>query len=195
MKRFLDILISSVLLIVLSPLILLVSIFIKATSKGPIFFKQIRVGLNEKKFNIFKFRTMYLLSEQKGQLTVGGRDIRITNIGYYLRKYKLDELPQLLNVLAGDMSLVGPRPEVPYYVAFYSDAQRMVFTVKPGITDYASIEFAHENDLLLQASDPEQEYIHTIMPAKLAINLAYVANHNLVMDFRIIFKTITKIWM
>ena len=182
-----DITVAMLLLFLLWPLFLIIAILIKLNSKGPVYFKQIRVGLNEQHFKIYKFRTMFLKAEQEGQLTVGGRDARITNVGYYLRKYKLDELPQLMNVFLGHMSLVGPRPEVPYYVSFYSEMQRKVFSIRPGITDNASIAFTNENDLLAQAKNPEWEYINVIMPAKLAINLQYIEHHNLWVDLKIIY--------
>ncbi|HQU99609.1 MAG: sugar transferase [Bacteroidia bacterium] len=190
-----DITVAMLLLFLLWPLFLIIAILIKLNSKGPVYFKQIRVGLNEQHFKIYKFRTMFLKAEQEGQLTVGGRDARITNVGYYLRKYKLDELPQLMNVFLGHMSLVGPRPEVPYYVSFYSEMQRKVFSIRPGITDNASIAFTNENDLLAQAKNPEWEYINVIMPAKLAINLQYIEHHNLWVDLKIIYRTVAKVWM
>ncbi len=140
----------------------------------PVFYLQTRVGLNGKDFKLFKFRTMHKDSDKKGLLTVGGRDPRVTTIGYYLRKYKLDELPQLFNVLFGTMSLVGPRPEVRKYVDLYTKEQQQVLSVKPGITDFASLEYINENDLLAKSSDPEKIYIDEIMPAKLALNSKYI---------------------
>lgn len=159
----------------------------------PLLYFQNRVGLNNKDFKLFKFRTMHLNADKKGLLTVGGRDSRVTAIGYYLRKYKLDELPQLFNVLFGTMSLVGPRPEVRKYVDLYSKDQRLVLTVKPGITDYASLEYINENELLAQSLNPEQTYIEEIMPAKLKLNEKYIKQQSIFIDLKIIFKTIFKI--
>lgn len=163
------------------------------TSGFPIFYLQTRVGKNGKDFQLFKFRTMHLNADKKGLLTVGGKDPRVTNIGYYLRKYKLDELPQLFNVLFGTMSLVGPRPEVRKYVDLYSDEQRKVLSVRPGITDFASLEFINENDLLAKSNNPEQTYINEIMPAKLALNAKYIEQKGILTDFKIILNTIFKI--
>lgn len=154
---------------------------------------QSRVGLNNKDFKLYKFRTMLVNSDKAGLITVGMRDSRITKIGYYLRKYKLDELPQLLNVLEGTMSFVGPRPEVRKYVALYNETQLQVLKVKPGITDYASIEYSNENELLGKAVDPDYMYIHTIMPAKLTLNLKYIEEISLMTDVKLILKTIKKI--
>jgi lipopolysaccharide/colanic/teichoic acid biosynthesis glycosyltransferase len=161
-KRLFDIFCSSIGLIILSPILLLLALLIKLESKGPVFFLQTRVGLNNTDFKLFKFRSMFMDAEKRGQLTVGMRDPRITRMGYYLRKFKLDELPQLLNVIKGDMSLVGPRPEVRKYVNLYNTKQMQVLTVRPGITDYASIKFINENELLAQANDPEAFYIRDI---------------------------------
>ena len=163
------------------------------TSGFPVFYLQRRVGKNGKDFKLFKFRTMQKNADQKGLLTVGGHDPRVTNIGYYLRKYKLDELPQLFNVLFGTMSLVGPRPEVRKYVDLYTNEQREVLLVRPGITDFASLEFINENDLLAKSSNPEQTYINEIMPAKLALNARYIKQQGLLTDFKIILSTILKI--
>lgn len=195
MKRIFDILISLSAIIIISPFLIILSFLILVSSKGPVIFKQIRVGKNNKDFKLYKFRTMYINSESKGQLTVGMRDPRITPIGYFLRKYKLDELPQLLNVLFGDMSLVGPRPEVRKYVELYNDEQKLVLTVKPGITDYASIEYVNENEILGKSSDPERTYIYEIMPEKLRLNLKYIKNQSLITDFKILFLTIKKIFL
>lgn len=163
------------------------------TCGSPIFYLQTRVGKNNKDFKLFKFRTMHLDADKKGLLTVGGRDPRVTKIGYYLRKYKLDELPQLFNVLFGTMSLVGPRPEVRKYVDLYTPEQQKVLSVKPGITDFASLEYINENELLAQSVNPEQTYINDIMPAKLALNAKYIKQQGLFVDFKIIFNTILKI--
>jgi lipopolysaccharide/colanic/teichoic acid biosynthesis glycosyltransferase len=163
-------------------------------SRGGMFFSQKRIGKNEQAFQILKFRTMFLDAEKKGQITVGDRDPRITRVGFSLRKYKLDELPQFWNVLIGEMSIVGPRPEVPYYVNFYDKNQRQVFKVKPGITDYASLKYFDENVLLGKSENPEQTYIQEIMPQKLALNLEYVNHHNFSKDLKIIGKTALKIF-
>ena len=191
-KRVFDILFSILLLILLSPVLLLVSILILTGSNGPVLFKQVRVGLNNKDFYIYKFRTMYQGSEVKGQLTVGN-DSRITGTGRFLRKYKIDELPQLVNVLFGTMSFVGPRPEVRKYVELYSIEQQKVLSVKPGITDPASIAYSNENELLSRAVDPEKEYVQHIMQAKLLLNMEYVKHQSFLSDLKIILKTVGKI--
>lgn len=193
-KRLFDIIASLIGIIILSPFFILISILVVVDSRGGIFYKQVRVGKGLREFKLLKFRTMYSNSDKKGLLTVGMKDSRITRMGYYLRKYKLDELPQLLNVLIGDMSVVGPRPEVPKYVAMYNDEQKKVLNIKPGITDYASIEYANENDILAKAANPEEEYINTIMPAKLKLNLKYISEMGLGTDIGIIFRTIGKIF-
>lgn len=193
MKRIADILFSLLGLLVLLPFFVVIAIVIALDSKGGVFFLQTRVGKNNIDFKLFKFRTMRVDAESKGQLTIGGRDNRITKAGYFLRKYKLDELPQLLNVLLGDMSLVGPRPEVRKYVDMYTAEQLQVLSVKPGITDYASIKYADESELLAKAENPEQFYIQTVMPDKLAINLQYIKNRSFGADIAILFKTIGKI--
>jgi lipopolysaccharide/colanic/teichoic acid biosynthesis glycosyltransferase len=193
MKRIFDIFFSSIGLIILSPIFILISLLIVLDSKGGIFYKQKRVGKNNTDFYLFKFRSMHTDSDKKGLLTVGGRDSRITRMGYFIRKYKVDELPQLLNVLMGNMSLVGPRPEVRRYVDMYNETQKNVLTVKPGITDYASIEYSNENELLGKATDPEKVYIEEIMPAKLNLNLKYIAEQGTFTDLKIILQTIKKI--
>jgi lipopolysaccharide/colanic/teichoic acid biosynthesis glycosyltransferase len=193
MKRIFDIFFSFIGFLLLLPVFLLIAIFIKMGSKGPVFYQQTRVGRNNKDFKLLKFRTMFTGADKKGLLTVGSKDSRITSIGYYLRKYKLDELPQLINVLKGDMSLVGPRPEVRKYVSLYSQEQMHVLSVQPGITDYASIEFSNENELLGKVDNPEEVYINEIMPKKLSINLKYIQKKNLLTDFKIVLKTIKKI--
>ena len=189
-KRSFDIIISFIGLILLSPLFLIISFIIKTSSEGPIFFKQIRVGKDGKEFKIIKFRTMEADAEKKGMQITVGQDGRITKEGRWLRKFKIDELPQLINVLVGEMSLVGPRPEVPKYVAYYNDYQRNILKVRPGITDLASIEFRAENDLLGKSIDPEKTYIEEIMPAKFNLNLKYIESMSLFNDFKIIIKTI-----
>ena len=163
-------------------------------SRGGIFYRQIRVGKKNRDFYLLKFRSMKSNSDKKGLLTVGSSDSRITNSGRFLRKYKLDELPQLINVLKGEMSIVGPRPEVRKYVDFYSSEQQKVLSVRPGITDYASIEFRNENDILANSENPEQDYINKIMPAKLELNLKYITNHTVSTYLKIILKTVIKIF-
>lgn len=194
-KRLFDIFVSTIMSVLLSPLLLVLGLAVKFSSKGPAFYMQERIGINEKPFRIFKFRTMFLDADKKGLLTVGGRDPRVTPIGYFLRKYKLDELPQLFNVVIGEMSLVGPRPEVKRYVDMYTVEQRKVLEVKPGITDYASIEYANENELLGKADDPEKMYVEEIMPAKLRLNLKYVQEKSFFVDLKIIIRTAMKIFV
>ena len=193
MIRFFDILLSSIGLILLSPLLLLVYVLVRTESKGPGFYSQKRIGKDGVPFRLYKFRSMRRGSDKGHLITVGGRDSRITKVGYYIRKYKIDELPQLWNVLIGDMSLVGPRPEVERYVRLYTPEQRIVLSVKPGITDYASIAFSNENELLGQAKDPEEMYVNEIMPKKIEYNLNFVNNRTLVEYFKIIFMTLCKI--
>ncbi len=193
LKRLFDIIASLCGLLILSPLFILIALFIVLGSGFPVFYLQNRVGKNNQDFKLFKFRTMRKDSDKKGLLTVGGRDPRVTGIGYYLRKYKLDELPQLLNVLFGTMSLVGPRPEVRKYVNLYTTEQQKVLQAKPGITDYASIEYFSENELLAQSDNPEKTYIEEIMPAKLKLNQRYISEQGILTDIKIIFKTIAKI--
>lgn len=192
-KRCFDIFASFIGLLIFSPFFTIIAIVILIDSRGGVFYKQVRVGKNNKDFKLFKFRSMGTGSDKKGLLTVGGRDSRITRSGYFIRKYKLDELPQLLNVLFGDMSLVGPRPEVRKYVDMYNAEQMKVLNVKPGITDYASIEYSNENELLAKSSEPEKTYIEEIMPAKLLLNQKYIAELGLITDIKIILRTIGKI--
>ncbi len=187
--RFFDILFSLMGAILLSPFFIIIAILIILTSKGPIFYKQIRVGKNGQDFKLYKFRSMKINADKNGLLTVGGRDSRITPLGYFLRKFKLDEMPQLINVLWGEMSIVGPRPEVRKYVNLYSDEQKVVLTVLPGITDYASIAFRNENELLEKAESPEDFYINEVMPYKILLNLQFIKNRNLPSYFSIIWKT------
>lgn len=189
MKRLLDITASGLGLIFLSPLFLIVALWIKSDSPGPVFYRQSRVGRYGKDFRLFKFRSMRVGSDKKGLITVGGHDPRVTRSGYYIRKYKLDELPQLINVFIGDMSLVGPRPEVRKYVDLYTPEQLHVLDVRPGITDLASIRYRNENELLAKASDPEQYYREVVMQDKLRINLEYVSNHSFWYDIKLIFRT------
>ena len=193
MIRFFDILLSSLGLILLSPIFLIIYVVIRSSSKGPGFYSQKRIGKHGRPFRLYKFRTMRIGSDKGRLITVGGKDSRITKAGFYIRKYKLDELPQLWNVLIGDMSLVGPRPEVERYVKLYTPAQRVVLSVKPGITDYASIAFSEENIILGRAKNPEKMYIQEIMPKKIEINLQYINNRNLKEYFKIIFLTFVKI--
>jgi lipopolysaccharide/colanic/teichoic acid biosynthesis glycosyltransferase len=192
-KRIFDFTLSLGGIMVLSPIFLLIALVIKLESKGNVLFTQMRVGKGAKDFYLFKFRSMYIDSEKNGQLTVGMKDPRITGIGYLLRKFKIDELPQLLNVLIGNMSFVGPRPEVRKYVALYSPEQLTVLTVKPGITDKASLKYFNENELLEKSTNPEQTYINEIMPEKLKINIEYIQQRSIGQDFTIIFKTIWRI--
>ncbi|MBL0913272.1 MAG: sugar transferase [Bacteroidia bacterium] len=194
MKRLFDICASLPALILLSPLFLLISLVILLGSKGGVFYRQQRVGRNGKPFLLFKFRSMRPQSDKGSLITIGGRDNRITREGYFLRKYKLDELPQLLNIIRGDMSIVGPRPEVQRYVDLYTPEQKKVLSVRPGLTDWASIEYMDENELLGKSSDPEYTYIHEIMPAKLELNLRYIREAGLLTDLKIIFLTIFKIF-
>ena len=193
MIRFFDFILSLVGLVVLAPIFIVLAIWIKIDSKGSVFYKQVRVGQNGIDFGLFKFRSMVVDADKKGLITVGGRDPRITRSGYFIRKYKLDELPQLINVLVGDMSLVGPRPEVRKYVDLYTDEQQKVLSVKPGITDYASIEYMDENEILGKSSDPEKTYIEEIMPEKIKYNMKYINNKNVSEYFKIIFLTLLKI--
>ena len=193
MIRFFDFILSLVGLVVLAPIFTILAIWIKIDSKGPVFYKQVRVGKNSIDFELFKFRSMVVGADKKGLITVGGRDPRITHSGYFIRKYKLDELPQLINVLVGDMSLVGPRPEVRKYVDLYTDEQQKVLSVKPGITDYASIEYVDENEILGKSSDPEKVYIEEIMPEKIKYNMKYINNKSLFEYFKIILLTVLKI--
>ena len=193
LKRFFDIICSLIGIILLLPFFIVVSLLIIINSGFPVFYIQPRVGKNNRNFKLLKFRSMQADADEKGLLTVGGRDSRVTSIGYYLRKYKLDELPQLFNVLVGTMSLVGPRPEVNKYVDLYSEQQLQVLNVKPGITDLASLEFINENELLAQSSNPEDTYINKIMPEKLALNLKYIAQQSFATDIKIIFNTLFKI--
>jgi len=192
-KRAFDVCLSLVGLIILAPIILLIAVFIKLDSKGPVFFIQPRVGLNNIDFNIFKFRTMFVASDKKGLLTIGNSDARVTRMGYYLRRYKLDEIPQLWNVLKGDMSFVGPRPELRKYVNYYSKNDMVLFTVKPGITGLASIKFRNEVELLKASNDPESYFINDIIPEKNELNKVYISKRNFWFDFKLIMITIYKV--
>ena len=193
MKRVFDILFSLTVILFFLPVGLVLSILILLSSKGGIFYTQTRIGKNKKPFSLLKFRSMKIESDKQGKLTVGMNDKRITKIGVFIRKYKLDEFPQFVNVLKGDMSIVGPRPEVEEYVNLYSEKELKILDVKPGITDYASLEYFRENELLAKSKDPEKTYINEIMPNKIALNYKYLKNPTLLHDFKIIFKTILKI--
>lgn len=193
MKRLFDIVAASCGLLVLSPVFLLLAVWIKADSRGPVFYRQSRVGRCNRDFWLYKFRSMRVGADRAGLITVGGRDPRVTTSGYWIRKYKLDELPQLINVLRGDMSIVGPRPEVRRYVDLYTPEQMHVLDVRPGITDLASIRYRNENELLARAEDPDRYYVEVVMQDKLRINLEYVANHSFAYDIRLIFKTFMAI--
>lgn len=194
LKRLFDIIFSCVGLILLFPFFLLLALIIQLDSRGGVFYTQQRVGKDAKDFTLYKFRTMTTGADRKGLLTVGNKDSRITKVGYYIRKFKIDELPQLFNVLNGTMSFVGPRPEVRKYVDLYNEEQRKVLNVKPGITDYASLEYFHENELLGKSVNPEETYIKEVMPAKLELNKKYINNPGIGSDVRIILKTIGKIF-
>lgn len=193
MKRLCDIVLSAAGLLCLSPLLLVVALWVKIDSTGPVFYRQLRVGRYNKDFRIYKFRSMYTDSDKRGLITIGGHDPRVTRAGYYIRKLKLDELPQLINVLLGDMSFVGPRPEVRKYVDMYTPEQLHVLDVRPGITDAASIKYRNENDILARQNNPEQYYIDVVMQDKLRINLEYVAHNSLLEDLKLIFETFKAI--
>ena len=192
-KFLFDIFFSFFGLLTISPILFIISILIKIDSRGTIFYLQYRIGKNQKEFKLIKFRTMSANSDKKGLLTIGNKDSRITKIGYYLRKYKLDELPQLINIIKGDMSFVGPRPEVKKYVDLYSPEQKKILSIKPGITDYASIEYVNENEILAKSDEPEHTYINKVMPHKLKLNLKYINEMCLLVDLKIIFQTFIKI--
>ena len=189
MKRLFDIIASGCGLLVLSPIFLIMVIWIKLDSKGPVFYRQVRVGRHNKDFRIFKFRSMRVGADKVSLVTIGGRDPRITRSGYFIRKYKLDEFPQLINVFKGEMSLVGPRPEVRYYVNYWTPEQMYVLDVRPGITDPASIKFRNENELMEKAEDPEDYYINVIMQEKIKLYLEYVQNVSFWYDIKLIFQT------
>lgn len=190
MKRLFDVVCSFFGLLVLFPLFVFLSLWVGLGSKGGVFYKQKRVGRFNKDFTLYKFRSMRVGSDKKGLLTIGGKDSRVTKAGFFIRKYKLDELPQLLNVLKGDMSFVGPRPEVRKYVDMYTERQLKVLDVRPGITDLASIKYRNENDLLADADNPEQYYIDVVMQDKLALNLQYIETRSFFGDIKLIFRTI-----
>jgi lipopolysaccharide/colanic/teichoic acid biosynthesis glycosyltransferase len=194
LKRLFDILSALIVFIILSPVYVMIALLIVITSPGGILYRQPRIGIHGKVFTLYKFRTMYSGADKKGLLTVGMRDTRITGVGYYLRKYKLDELPQLFNIIRGDMSVVGPRPEVEKYVALYNAEQRNVLSVRPGLTDLASLEYIDENKVLAQYADAEKAYIEHVMPHKLALNLEYISKQSLLYDLQIIIRTLLKLF-
>lgn len=189
MKRFFDIVASGCGLLVLLPLFLVIAIWIKLDSKGPVFYRQVRVGRHNKDFRIIKFRSMRVGADKGSLVTIGGRDPRISRSGYFIRKYKLDELPQLINVFIGQMSIVGPRPEVRHYVDYWTKEQLHVLDVRPGITDPASIKFRNENELMEKADNPENYYINVIMQEKIRLYLEYVGKVGFWYDIKLIFKT------
>lgn len=191
-KRLFDFLVSFIGIIILSPILIIIATSIKIDSRGKVLFLQKRVGQHGKIFNIYKFRTMVTDAEKFGKQITVGKDKRITRIGSFLRKYKLDELPQLFNVLKGEMSFVGPRPEVPNYVRLYNEMEKKVLSVKPGITDFASIKYRNENEILGKVSNPEEYYINVIMKNKLELNLRYIDKNNIFLDIKIILETLLK---
>ena len=194
MIRLIDIILSLFGLLFLAPLLLLTAIGISLESKGGVFFRQTRVGKDFTEFKLLKFRSMFVNSEASGQLTVGSRDSRITRMGYFIRKYKVDELPQLINVLFGDMSLVGPRPEVPKYVSKYTIEQKRLLSVRPGITDFASLYYFEEADLLAASNDPEHTYIEEVMPKKLSFSLQYLDQKSVYNDLKIMVFTVLRLF-
>ena len=194
MTRVFDILFSFFGLLILSPFFVIIWLIIVLTSRGGGFYTQNRVGKDGKDFSLYKFRSMRKDADKGSLITVGGRDPRITKIGYFIRKFKIDELPQLFNVLKGDMSLVGPRPEVRKYVDLYTEEQKKVLSVRPGITDYASIEYVDENEILGKADNPDEVYVSQIMPDKIKLNMKYIENKSVKEYFIIIFLTVFKIF-
>lgn len=193
MIRFFDIIFSIIGLIILSPLFIVLYILIRIESKGGGFYSQERIGKNGKPFKLYKFRSMRIGSDKKGLITIGEKDNRITKTGFILRKYKLDELPQLWNVFIGDMSLVGPRPEVKKYTDLYTEEQKQVLQVRPGITDWASIKYVDENKILGESKDPDEAYVNLIMPNKIKLNMVYIQHQTLGEYFKIIFTTFKEI--
>lgn len=193
MKRFLDVILSMLVLVILLPLFIIISIIIACESRGGVIYAQTRVGRYNKDFKLLKFRTMYTGSDQKGLITVGEHDARITRFGYILRKSKMDEFPQLLNIIKGDMSIVGPRPEVRHYVDMYTEEQMKVLSVRPGLTDFASLVYIDENKLLEDQENPEEFYIKEMMPRKLELNLKYIEQQSVKTDAILIFKTLKAI--
>lgn len=192
-KRLMDMFFSALGLLFFAPLMLLTAVSIKLDSRGPVFFRQDRVGLGGRHFLIYKFRTMFEDSESRGLQITGDKDERITRLGRYLRKYKIDEVPQLINVLKGDMSIVGPRPQVPKYVELFREEYEKILAVRPGITSYASLEYSNENEILGRSDDPERLYIDDILPRKLELNMRYIEEMSFMTDMRIIIRTIVKV--
>lgn len=193
MKRLFDIFFSSIILLIFLPFGIVIALSILISSRGPIFYKQERIGLNATPFKLLKFRSMKVDADREGKLTIGMRDPRITAVGYFLRKTKLDEFPQFINVLRGEMSIVGPRPEVEEFVNLYTKEQRKVLSVKPGITDYASLEYYKENELLGKSQDARKTYIEEVMPAKLQLNLEYINESGIGKDLLIMWRTFLKV--
>jgi len=193
MKRTFDICISLIILAFFLPLGLILMLLIILESGGGVFYLQERVGLNGQLFNLIKFRSMRPNADKGSQITIGNRDPRITRTGYFIRRFKLDEFPQFINVIKGDMSIVGPRPEVPFYVEKYTETQRQILVVKPGITDYASLAYFNENEILAKAADPQKAYLEQIMPAKIELNQRYLSDPSLFKDLKIIWLTAFKI--
>jgi len=194
MTRFFDVIFSLVGIVILLPFFFIIYLLIAIESKGGGFYRQIRVGKNGRDFNLLKFRSMRVGSDKKGLITVGEKDSRMTNMGIFIRRYKIDELPQLFNVLKGDMSIVGPRPELRHFVELYTIEQLKVLSVRPGITDYASIEYVDENKILGSAANPEKVYVEQIMPHKIQLNMKYIQNQNLKEYFKVIFLTVFQIF-
>ncbi|MCI5912356.1 MAG: sugar transferase [Prevotella sp.] len=193
MTRIFDILLATLGLVILSPLLIFVYVAIVLESRGGGFYRQERTGRYGKPFRLIKFRSMYVNADKHGLITVGGHDNRITRVGYYIRKYKIDELPQLINVVKGDMSIVGPRPEVKKYTDLYTEEQRKILDIRPGITDYASIKYVDENEILGTSDNPERTYIEHIMPDKIKLNMIYISQNGIKEYFKIIFLTLTNI--
>lgn len=193
MTRIFDILLATLGLVILSPLLIFVYVAIVLESRGGGFYRQERTGRYGKPFRLIKFRSMNVNADKHGLITVGGHDNRITRVGYYIRKYKIDELPQLINVVKGDMSIVGPRPEVKKYTDLYTEEQRKILDIRPGITDYASIKYVDENEILGTSDNPERTYIEHIMPDKIKLNMIYISQNGIKEYFKIIFLTLTNI--
>ncbi len=194
MIRFFDLIFSIFILLLFLPIGIVIAILIRIESKGSVFYSQVRIGKDEKQFKLLKFRSMLVDADKQGNLTVGAKDSRITRVGYVIRKFKLDEFPQFINVLLGQMSVVGPRPEVLEFVALYTAQQRKVLLVRPGITDEASLQYFEENKLLAGSEDPKKTYIDVVMPSKIAINLAYIEKRTLLTDLTVVGKTILRIF-
>lgn len=194
MKRLFDLLLAGIALVLLLPVFLIIAIAISINSKGGIFYSQERIGRGEKPFRIYKFRTMRPASDQQGLISLGSKDPRITRVGLFLRNKKLDELPQLWNIVKGDMSIVGPRPEVAHYVQHFTEEQKKTLTIRPGLTDYASLHYLDEDEILGQSMDPERAYIEDILPKKLALSLRYQQEQNLWVDIQIIGQTLAKLF-